>query len=246
MIGFKKWLWQEEQKADDVAPTKNIRGKVVAPANAVTLDYPAVTPPNSATWEYPQKSDGGMVHYSFPYELISLLEPADPWLYDRQANGLVPQGFQGTLDYAPPEMAKRLNSFTPELDTEEDSVEQLLKACAYHFVWMDRSLSKVLKAWHAFRQTLQVGSPREGVNPVLYQVNIGRMKDCVKAFAAVDKAVQKCEDRKKWGDIIEKWKVFYQMWRAVEETLAHYLATFEKNSRKESERAYRSSERSHQ
>lgn len=199
---------------------------------STTIDYTPSTQNNTSSAGNDQTLDfhvgkGGNAGTDLVARIVRILTPIDPHLYDRRADGKVQSSFSGSPGYTSPEQVMKL--LNPTYEHQSDEIENFLKACAYHFVWLDKDCSVLLKSWMKFRSMLHASN--EGVNPVLYQVNLLRLKDFEKHFPTVNDVVRKCEDAEKYSELIKAWNAFYGAWAKSIPTLKHYLVTFEKNTK---------------
>lgn len=225
MTNFREWLKDMESR----------HGAKAATDLSATIDYvPSDNTPSGGgdQTHFPHQTQlrddpktGGKA--DLVSRIVKVLLPVDPHLYDRRADGKVQASFSGSPRYASPEEAKKV--FNPTFEHQPDEIQNFLKACAHHFVWLEKDCGTLLKCWIKFRSMLHASN--EGVNPVLYQVNLLRLKDFEKHFPTVHSVVQKCEDSEKYADLIGAWNNFYGMWTKLVPTLKHYLVTFEKNAK---------------
>ena len=220
MNGFKKWI-------ENFVTTSQTQTLDFVPSNP-KLSMHASTP--LGVYDVTKVIDNarGTESKDFRSRLTALLEPIDPYIFDRRKDGKVPRNFSGTPQYVAPEEAIKLQKVSYE--HESDQMEDLLKNASRQFVWLEKDALNLLKRWIKFRSVLHVKN--EAVNPVIYQVALLRLKTCEQQFPKINALVQSCEESDEHVDLIIAWNSFYRGWEKFSPTFKYYLLTFEKTAKK--------------
>lgn len=237
-ISFSVWLQEAEQKGNNDPTQPEIKvGEKGPPPGRGTEPHIEVgksgvfrrSPPPPGR---PGPGESGGPEDGIIERLRQAITPIDPWIRRRNQQHLVRQGAAGDPKYMAPEMAKR--AWDQPFDTEEDQMDALLRSSAYLFVWMQRPLQQATGAWQNFRRTLYMTN-ESGQNPVMYQVNLLRLKDCEKVVGEIRDIFAENTPVMQHPTIVNIRRLFQEfdrIWQAVVPGIREHLERFEQNARK--------------